>query len=468
MAKLLDVGVSVRLALQVLSQHHPDAHLVLAVSGGLDSMVMLSLLHQQIFEFKGMDMTVVHVNHGLSANACDWQDLVAQQAQSRHRSFKSETITLSSKANLESQAREARYAVFMQEIEIIKRLYPKVTPVLVLGHHQDDMAEHFLLRLMRAAGPAGLAGPCAIERHFLGFMVWRPLLNLSRSQLYDYAALHSIPHVEDESNTDTTYDRNYIRHTLMPGFKSRWPHALQVISQSQKWCAESAALNDELACIDLKEFVVPLTPAQIPALKVTFYKQLSWSRAKNLIRYWLALQGIKQLRDSLWLRLQAQLSHDRLKPTTQIMLDNSKSLFLSFAYECMYVCREYTTYDASLDDLIAFDSAQLLKDNYGVVLVEYSNFNFLTARQSIHYPHILNLHIPSSIFENFDSDINWYWRLGRSNETIKLCNKPYAMAIKKIWQEFKIPFYLRSRWPLLVNAQSQVLYIPGVGFTRSF
>jgi len=149
----------------------------------------------------------------------------------------------------------------------------------VTAHHQDDQAETLLLQLFRGSGIKGLASMAAVDN---ARRLLRPLLNISRSQLQDYAELQGIQWCEDESNTDTHYDRNFVRHEVLPILEARYPAVKSVLARSALHLAEANELLDALAAIDAEQLISSNSICLIGLAKLEF------SRAKNVLRWWFA------------------------------------------------------------------------------------------------------------------------------------------------------------------------------------
>jgi tRNA(Ile)-lysidine synthase len=209
-------------------------HWYVGFSGGIDSTVLLHLLRDWCRVHPGAPpLTAIHVNHALQVAADDWQvhcqwfcrmlevPLVCARA----------TVERGS-GGLEAAAREARYKVFEQQ------LAPGA--VLFLGHHLDDQVETFFLRLLRGAGLQGLAAMPASRSLEPGELA-RPLLDVPRAQLEQYARDHGLAAVEDPSNEDTNLDRNFLRHQVLPLLESRWPAYRQTVNRASGHIASAAA-----------------------------------------------------------------------------------------------------------------------------------------------------------------------------------------------------------------------------------
>jgi tRNA(Ile)-lysidine synthase len=158
---------------------------------------------------------------------------------------------------------------------------------LLTAHHQDDQAETLLLQLFRGAGTAGLAAMPAWAPFAKGWH-GRPLLEVSRSELEDYARAQGLEWIEDPSNDDLRLRRNFIRQQLMPQIRELWPGISKTLAGAARLQAETLGLTDTLARLDLEQ-----VQGEIPAtLSVPALKRLTIARQKNLIRYWLKEKGL--------------------------------------------------------------------------------------------------------------------------------------------------------------------------------
>ncbi|MFT5806656.1 MAG: tRNA(Ile)-lysidine synthase [Moritella dasanensis] len=272
--------------------------IVLAYSGGLDSHVLLHLLSRYKELYPQHDYLAVHVHHGLSANADAWLTHCQLTAGGLGINFVAEKIILNvgSRESLEAKARSARYQAIAKHLT--------AESLLLLGQHLDDQLETFLLQLKRGAGVKGLSAMAANMPFALqaGCQIVRPLLTQPQQALVDYARQANLTWVEDESNNDASYDRNFLRHHVIPNLKQRWPGIASAVHRSAELCAEQQALADEIAQIDL----VTCEHA-FSGLKITALETLSKIRRNNVIRFWIASQQLPMLSrhhlDKLWLEV---------------------------------------------------------------------------------------------------------------------------------------------------------------------
>jgi tRNA(Ile)-lysidine synthase len=254
-----------------LSQHvEPGLHLSVALSGGIDSTVLLHTLVVSQSVLKPASITAVHVHHGLSPNADAWESFCRQYCAQLGVTFRSQRVEVKAEGEgIEAGARRARYAA----------LEGSDCDWILLGHHRDDQAETVLLNLLRGAGVHGAAGMCEVRGKLL-----RPLLGVSRQQVMTYAIQNSIPWIEDESNADSRYRRNFLRHQVMPLLEQPFPQAAASLVRAADAFRDAAELLDEVAQNDLGD---------VGFLTVPMLAALSIPRATNLLAYYLRQQGIQ-------------------------------------------------------------------------------------------------------------------------------------------------------------------------------
>ncbi|WP_298718219.1 tRNA lysidine(34) synthetase TilS [uncultured Oceanisphaera sp.] len=264
----------------------PDTGLLVAFSGGLDSTVLLALAARQARE-QGRAVRALHIAHGLQAAAEDWPAHCVQVAASF--GIPCQTIrvqvALGPRVSLEAAAREARYKALAEAMQ--------PGEILLTGHHLDDQAETLLLALKRGAGVAGLSA-MPMRKSFGPGQQWRPLLACSRQQLETFAREQGLSWVEDPSNADDDFDRNFLRNRILPPLLQQWPSFNRTLARSAELCAEQVELALELAEQDLPGL---LNPAG--GLSITGLQSLSRARRNNVLRHWLQRHHIHSSRSQL-------------------------------------------------------------------------------------------------------------------------------------------------------------------------
>jgi len=244
-------------------------------SGGVDSHVLLHLLATQRARLDHRELVAIYIDHGLHPASAQWGQQCRAACQDLGVAF--ETIKINARTDSgdspEATARLARYAAFAELLQ--------EHDALLTGHHQDDQAETLLLQLFRGAGPAGLAAMPVSKKLGRGWL-WRPLLQAERTEILSYAHSHGLRWVDDTSNFDQSLDRNYLRHTILPQIKARWPAVTHALARSARLCAESSALLNDLADQDLR----PVSGEPVDCLNIPALRNLEEARQRNLLIRW--------------------------------------------------------------------------------------------------------------------------------------------------------------------------------------
>jgi tRNA(Ile)-lysidine synthase len=276
------------------------SRVVLAYSGGIDSRVLLHLLSLRSQQFEIMPW---HVNHGLQDMAAEMEAFCRASASLYGFKIKLSHLNLDAQgSNIEARARYARYALFEQ--------FLGQNDCLLTAHHADDQAETFLLNTLRGSGSAGLRG-IARARDIGRSYLLRPLLEISRQEIADYAAQQALEWHDDPSNSSQRFNRNYLRNQVMPLIKKRWPGYLESIRSVVSIQAEIQDTLDELAEQDYQQARLNKSLASDAPLSCGVLRELSRSRQKNLIRYWLKHFGYPSLPQARLNELVGQLNASR-------------------------------------------------------------------------------------------------------------------------------------------------------------
>ncbi|MDN5969244.1 MAG: tRNA lysidine(34) synthetase TilS, partial [Enterobacterales bacterium] len=239
---------SSEIQMRIASKLQGRSHLMVAFSGGLDSTVLLHALVQlRMQNFPHLQLRAAHVHHGLSRYADLWVDhckSVCQQWQVPLHVLRVKVDA--QRSGVEAAARDARYHAIAGLIGNHE--------TLLTAQHLDDQCETFLLALKRGSGPTGLSA-MASHMPFFSTEQIRPLLDISRAQLEEYAASYDLKWVEDDSNQDDRFDRNFLRLRVIPNLRDRWPHFPEAVARSASLCAEQEQLLDELLLDSLQSLM---------------------------------------------------------------------------------------------------------------------------------------------------------------------------------------------------------------------
>lgn len=255
----------------------PGAHLLVGLSGGIDSVVLLHIL-RRLAPAMRFSLRALHVNHGISPNAGAWSEFCSALCESLGVPFESEAVDIAPyrAMGIEGAARQARYEAFSRHS----------ADFIVFAQHSDDQAETVLLQLARGAGLKGLAGmPAMRSMSGSDARLLRPLLGVPRLAIEAYAGQHALQWVEDESNQDLGLRRNFVRARVLPVFADAFPSVRAAIARSAAYLGEAGALLDQLADMDIAEI------SDGGELRVSGLAGLGPARARNALRRWCELRG---------------------------------------------------------------------------------------------------------------------------------------------------------------------------------
>lgn len=264
----------------------------IAFSGGLDSTLLL-----RVAAACHGSVTALHINHQLQPDHEQTEQFCRAVCQALGVRLVIERVDVpvgcSASGGLEQAARDARYRVFRSHLQ--------AGDLLLMAHHADDQAETVLFRLLRGSGVDGLSGMPAYRPLGEGSL-FRPWLDISRERLEQVAADVGLDWIEDASNRSEVHDRNYLRHSVMPGLKQRWPELLKRMSRSAGACADSARLNRRLAELRWQE-----CGDGRGRIRLDRFRQLDEMEQRNLIRWWIEDNGWPVPSMASWRQVLAEL-----------------------------------------------------------------------------------------------------------------------------------------------------------------
>lgn len=383
--------------------------LAIAYSGGCDSHVLLDIVASLLDQIK-INILVVHINHNISPHASMWQRHCNKVTNEMGLSIQSISvdIELGQGKSIEKQARESRYLAIFQAL-------PSNTPLL-LGHHADDQTETLLMRLFNGAGPAGLIAmqeSCSIA----GNLLLRPLLTISKDNICSYAKERKLCYIEDESNLDNRFDRNYIRNNLLPIIKQRWPQLDKSIIRTSQHCLEQQAFVTNM----FNSSLISSTELELNELNKHIY-----FIQKTILRAWIA-------------------KHDGYPPSSNK---------LTHIFNNVINARN--------------DAKPILK-LLSHVLRRYKNTLYLVATNNYLYPenysqswlaHDKNAKLPCGTVLSKPIDIpffhknNLYITFRKGGERFHPVGRSGSHPVKKLMQEWLIPPWRRQYVPLIYYKNS--------------
>jgi tRNA(Ile)-lysidine synthase len=415
--------------------------LKVAYSGGLDSTVLLHLCVRLRTQHTTLEVAALHIHHGLSQHANAWQKHCQQTCEAWSVPFVTKNINIKQKArtSLEQQARKARY-------EAIDAL-AQHDELVLLGQHQNDQAETFLLQLARGAGVEGLS---AMPEHFTrniehdnatsySLCFARPLLNCTQSQLIEYAQAHKLSWVEDESNSDEGFYRNFVRHSVMPVLQQKWPSINATISRSARHCAEQAELAHEYMLL-LADNVID-------------------SKGQLDIQAWQALSDVSQ-RAVLRFWLKARVD---TMPSTAVLSEIEK---LTIAKQdasphCQWQKNRVSRYQGKLIVHKALDEHAKL--GFDINVEQHfdtdGNFSHPDLPYTLHVRKTDNAFTGSILLRNLQvQSLTLSLTYGAFSRVCRLDKKRPSKSIKRWLQDMQIPPWERAHIPILSQG-SQVLAV---------
>jgi len=415
--------------------------LVAGLSGGIDSVVMLDLLRRAAAKMR-FEIAALHVNHQINPAAAKWARFCGAYCRQLGIGLTVVKVNVPRESSLEAAARNARYAVFAR----------LPADFVALAHNLDDQAETVLLQLLRGAGVKGLSAMPVLrgdargqgkeekKRHVLHASplapsILRPLLDITRAEIEAYARARKLRWVEDDSNANTGFDRNFMRHRLLPVIAERYPAYRKTLARASRNFAEAAVLLDELASIDM--------PNAAAHLKITDLRALTTARAKNALRYFLGSHGVTMPNETRLAECVRQVQEPR---ATGIAIDLGAHELRRFGSELRVVpktpvpsadFRRQWQGEARLA-LPELGATLLMKKSRGSGL---SLAKLQTAAVTV--------------------------RLRTGGERLRPDAKRPRRSLKNLLQEARLPPWLRARLPLLYCGDTLV-YVPGIGIDTAF
>lgn len=412
----------------------PGTAVCVALSGGLDSMVLLhALVALRATQPAAWSLTAHHVHHGLSPNADAWAAHCESVCTGLSVPVTVDRVTVDRHAGTgtEAAARDVRLA----------SLARVSADVVVFAHHARDQAETLLLQLLRGAGPAGMAAMPTTADRFV-----RPLLAVPKAALLQYAEQFALHWVEDESNLDDRFSRNRLRHDVWPALTAAFPAAEATLFRAAQLQAEASLLLDDLAQIDAATCVFD------NSLRLPIFNELTNERRANLLRFWLHSNGIgAPAADTLreWLK---QLGSSSAVQAIELRGVKQSS-----------VIRVYRGHAFLVHDARPWQPCRWL----GEASLQLKN-NDLTVGHINFVPAVPNSQINAvPVLRAPQSNEMWLVRSRLDGDAIALSARSGHVALKNIFQQAQIPPWLRGTWPLL-TCNGEIVSVVSIATAKAF
>ena len=415
----------------LLTYIKPGNHLIIALSGGIDSVVLLHVLATLSKQLQ-FTLSAVHVNHGISRNAMLWSRFCCNLCHTYGISIYVAYLQIEKQAglSLEAVAREERYRIFNH----MRADY------VVLAQHLDDQAETLLLQLFRGAGIKGLSAMPIVRKQISNTApkILRPLLEVSRSRIEAYARQTKLNWINDESNDSTTFDRNFLRHDILPLLKKRYPNYSKTLSRTSRHLSEASVLLDELAVMDSENCLVS------DKLQVASLRKLSFLRAKNLLRYTLLQQGITIPSTVKLENILTQLLSIRADNQLHIDVGEHEIRYYKGA---VYILPRKKLFHEPKEYLWRGETHLALQHLNGTLHFSQVSDQGISQQKIMNEPMMIRLRSGGERF-------------------MPACNRP-RRSLKNLLQEAFIPPWERNAMPLLFCGE-KLVWVPGIGIDCEF
>jgi len=405
----------------------PGQSLCAAYSGGLDSTVLLDLLARSR-ESLGFALSALHVHHGLSPHADAWAQACERFAASLAVPLAVVRVRIApgDPAGIEAAARRARHAAYARA----------GADCVVLAHHRDDQAETVLLQALRGTGVKGLAAMGEVA-DLAGTRVLRPLLGFARSDLLAYAGSRGLAWVEDESNAGTRFDRNYLRHAVLPRVAERFPQHCESLARLARHAAAAAELVEALADEDLARV------AEGEGIAAARLALLSPARRANLLRRFLARHGL------------AMPGEARLAEMLRQLLEAAADARVLVHHDGRALVRHRGR--------ILVETPPPVASAWAVAWQGESLLGLGSGRGEVRFAEAVGEGIAKAAL----AGRAWSFAPRRGGERLRLRTGGPTRTLKNLLQEQAVPVWRRSRLPLLF-AGGDLVWVPGVGIAAAY
>ena len=410
------------------------APVCVGLSGGLDSVVLLHLFAEHA-EQSGRKVSALHVHHGLSPNADTWVKFCERLCANQGVALTVERVRVDSNATggVEAAARMARYAAYAARPE----------PYIALAHHLDDQAETVLFQLLRGTGLKGIAAMPEMRPLIGGKLVFRPLLQQPRAALRAFAGSRGLRWIEDESNAQTLYDRNFLRLEVGPMLTERFPGWQDSLARFARHAGAAGELLDALALVDG-------APAR-PGLPLRLPAELSVDRRANALRAWLARNAVAMPSEARLAEMVRQLWEAR--DDARVRIEHAGVALVRHKGEALI---ERGLAPAALA------SATTPAQPWQVSWNQESDLELGPDRGVVHFDNATGEGIRAALAAG-----PWCFRARSGGETIRLGADRPTRTLKNLLQERELPMWQRDNLPLLFHGD-RLVWVPGVGIASDY
>lgn len=384
-----------------------NAPVCVALSGGMDSMALLHALAEDA-DVRANGLRALHVHHGMQRDADDWAAHCLRACEALGVDITVEQVDVRGDSGLgrEGAAREARQAAFARQLLDGEHL--------ALAHHQDDQAETFLLRALRASGVDGL-GAMAPLRPLAHGWLWRPWLDVPRAAIATFARSRGLGWIEDPTNVDTSLDRVFLRRDVLPLLRARWPHADDALATSARHARAAAMLLVD----DDRRLLSTCAVERADTLSIAALKALSPMRRARVLRAWVDTLGFPSIPAATAARVDTELLDAR--PDSDARVEWRDASIRSWG-GVLRASRDASAIAADVD--IGWDGTSPVGIPGG-------------GQIALDPPHVL----PPGV----------RIRAREGGERIRLPGRAHHHALKHVLQELRVPPWTRERLPLLVR-----------------
>lgn len=400
----------------------PTISIVVAFSGGLDSHFLLVAARRWSLQHNAR-LRAVYIDHGLQPESVSWGEHCGRVCSALSIPFTITAVKVrrGQGESPEKAARDARYSALEQTLQ--------QDEWLLTAHHADDQTETLMLQLLRGAGVQGLAAMPECKRFGAGLQI-RPMLLLTRNTVEVAARSLQLQWIEDRSNADLRYDRNYLRHQVLPLLRSRWPAADRAFARTANHASQAARLLSELAAMD--------APVANNVLDVALLNRLTNERRINALRAWIS-------------------HHGYVSPST-VKLD--------------HLVKDLVMAQMDSSGCIIFDVAEVRRHRQQLYIGDVGSFSSSAPFSHIWANRAEELYIPETGETLTGADLPLPWipdniplqvTSRRGGEKLKLGNHQHHQSVKSLLQQQGLPPWQRCRLPFIWR-DNELLGVVGLGF----